>query len=734
MRLAGIRRSLLKYVLVWVSATVAVCTAASPIQSQERDEKRGDEINFQTHAFWSPRLNIEAGTAIVYGIDASLSKRVESWRGHGYHVAMMTGVSWGEYSDYLDGRFDGKKHWDEAQVDSSGQQVLHGQRKSIPYIAPSASYGKYLASEVLRGLDAGVEAVYLEEPEFWAKSGWSESFKREWLGFYGTQWQAPDSSPDAQYRASKLKYFLYRRALADVFDAVRKYGEEHHRKIPCYVATHSLLNYAQWRIVSPESSLIDVGADGYIAQVWTGTARTPNAYDGKVQERTFETAFLEYGAMQNLVRASGRRVWYLNDPIEDNPDHTWQDYRFNWESTLTASLLQPAVTNYEIVPWPERIFDPRAAYPSDESPEKRVSIPAAYETELQVVFHALGQMKQTGTATRWEVAGSQGIGVLVSDTLMFQRANPSPSDARLSSFYGLALPLLSHGIPVEPVQMESFDQAKLAERYRCLVLTYEGQKPPSVSFHHALVNWVKSGGVLVVVDDDKDIYQTVSEWWNTGHSQQTTPREELFKELGISGEVVGVNPVGKGFVYRENTSPASLAMRSDGSKTVLAAIRTAMAARAIPLLESDRLVLRRGPYVIAAGLSDVSLSSPQKSTGYYLDLFSPDLSILHTNTVKAGERRLLLDVSAVATKSPSVIASASHIREEQSVQNRLTFLADGIEGSSSVVRIKVRGSIARATLDGTPVETSQFGSDGVTAWIHFENHAMPRRLEVKFTN
>ncbi len=39
-------------------------------------------------------------------------------------------------------------------------------------------------------------------------------------------------------------------------------------------ATHSLLNYAQWCIVSPESSLARVnGCDGYIAQVWTGTAR-----------------------------------------------------------------------------------------------------------------------------------------------------------------------------------------------------------------------------------------------------------------------------------------------------------------------------------------------------------------------------------------------------------------------------------------------------------------------------
>ena len=124
---------------------------------------------------------------------------------------------------------------------------------------------------------------------------------------------------------------------------MKQWGHEHGKLIPCYVPTHSLINYAHWHIVSPESSLLQVGCDGYIAQVWTGTSRTPNFYQNVKKERTFETAFLEYGAMQNLVRASGRRVWYLNDPIEDNPNHTWSDYRANWQNTLTASLLQPEV-------------------------------------------------------------------------------------------------------------------------------------------------------------------------------------------------------------------------------------------------------------------------------------------------------------------------------------------------------------------------------------------------------
>ncbi len=326
-------------------------------------------LTFQTHAGWSPRINLDADAVMAYGIDQSLPQRIQTWREHGYQIQVMTGVAWGQYQDYLNGQFDGRKHWDEAQTASDGTKILHGGNQEIPYISPGENYGRYLTVGVKRALDAGANAIYLEEPEFWARGGWSPSFQHEWQAHYGEPWKAPDSSVDAQYRASKLKYFLYRRALGQVFGFVKQYAHDAGRNIPCYVPTHSLINYADWRIVSPESSLLEVGVDGYIAQVWTGTARTPNVYEGRQKERTFETAFLEYGAMQNLVRASGRRVWYLNDPIEDNPNHSWDDYRSNWESTLTASLLQPEVWRYEIMPWPERIFNGK--YPVRSVPENR---------------------------------------------------------------------------------------------------------------------------------------------------------------------------------------------------------------------------------------------------------------------------------------------------------------------------------------------------------------------------
>ena len=42
---------------------------------------------------------------------------MKSWRERGYRVHLMTGVSWGNYQDYLYGGFDGTNHVDNAQTD-----------------------------------------------------------------------------------------------------------------------------------------------------------------------------------------------------------------------------------------------------------------------------------------------------------------------------------------------------------------------------------------------------------------------------------------------------------------------------------------------------------------------------------------------------------------------------------------------------------------------------------------
>ena len=711
-----------------LAGEVASPFAADPAQLLER-------TCFQTGKGWSTNSNLRSDVAIVYGIDAGLPERIATWREHGYRIHVMTGVSWGNYQDYLYGRFDGINHEDEAQTVRDGRKSSHG--GDVYYMCPGTNYGKFLCVGVQRALDAGAEAIHLEEPEFWVNSGYSEGFKREWQSYYGEAWQAPHISVDAQWRASKLKYFLYRRALQQVFAYVQDYNKRTGRHVHCYVPTHSLLNYASWNIVSPESSLAQLeGCDGYIAQVWTGTARTPNVYRGKLKERTFETAFLEYGAMQNLVRATGRGVWYLNDPIEDNPNYDWNDYQRNWESTLTASLFQPEVWQYEVAPWPERIFNGR--YPRSALREDRKTIPPAYAIELQTVMNALNDMKQT--QVEWD-CGTTGIGLLVGDSLMFQRGDPTPSDSHLSHVYGLALPLLKRGIPVAPVQLENVAVSNYLAGFKVLLLTYQGMKPQTPNVHASLAEWVKRGGVLVFCDDDSDPFNAVHEWWNSDGKNYHMPREHLFEQLGFNQAHNTNNSAtpgetewrfGKGSVLWLQKNPAQLAGTAAGADQVIGITKRAATRAKLKWRETNYLLLERGPYVIAAGLDESIPGEPKILHGRFVNLFDPELRVLETVSLTPGTRYFLRDLNATKGHEPQLVASAGRALRIAQEDKALSFAVEGVAQTPALMLFQTSQAPKSITLDEQPLDQFNFSRTDGALWIHFVNQAQPRKVSLHF--
>jgi hypothetical protein len=708
-----------------VAAEGAAAFPPDPDQSLER-------TCFQTGQAWSEMGNLRSDVAIVYGIDARLPQRIQTWRDHGYRIHVMTGVSWGSYQDYLYGRFDGINHEDEAQTDRQGKKISHG--GDVYYMCPGTNFGKFLAVGVQRALDAGAEAIHLEEPEFWVRGGYSEGFKREWRSHYGEDWQAPHLSVDAQWRASKLKYFLYRRALQQVFDHVQQYNQRTGRKVRCYVPTHSLLNYAHWRIVSPESSLARLnGCDGYIAQVWTGTSRTPNVYRGQLRERTFETAFLEYGAMQNLVRATGRTVWYLNDPVEDNPEHDWEDYRVNWESTMVASLLQPEVWQFEVAPWPERVFGGR--YPKKTKREEREPMPPPYATEVQTVINALNDLNQPQVA--WD-CGTTGVGLLVSDSLMFQRGGPTPSDAHLSHVYGLALPLLKRGLPVMPVQLENLTVPRYLEGLRVLLLSYHGMKPLSPDVHVALADWVKRGGVLVVCDDDTDPYCAVRDWWNSDGRRYNTPRQHLFEQLGLAGsqaddgQPAKVRDVDRGGVVWLHENPAKLAASGEGDPRIAGIVKQAVARSGLTWRETNYLLLRRGPYVVAAGLDESISGETNVLRGQFVNLFDPALRVQDSVTLAPGTRCFLFDLNLNHGMTPRVIASACKALRKKQDTESLLLAVEGVARTPAVVLLRAPRAPRSVTLDGQAVQNIEYSAAAQLLWVRFANESKPRELAVRF--
>src|SRR5487761_1988986 len=93
---------------------------------------------FQTGKEWTPKGNLRSDVAIVYGIDTHLPARLATWREHGYRTHVMTGVAWGQYQDYLYGRFDGINHEDEAQTEKNGNKISHG--GDVYYMCPGTNY------------------------------------------------------------------------------------------------------------------------------------------------------------------------------------------------------------------------------------------------------------------------------------------------------------------------------------------------------------------------------------------------------------------------------------------------------------------------------------------------------------------------------------------------------------------------------------------------------------------
>ena len=94
-----------------------------------------------------------------------------------------------------------------------------------------------------------------------------------------------------------------------------------------------------------------------------------------------------------------------------------------------------------------------------------------------------------------------GVGVFMADSCIYQRqlpdscagendptgVNAKAVDMSLPDFMGLAMPLIKHGLPVRPVQLDNVNRYPgYLKDYDVLILSYEFFKPdsPSINTSH----------------------------------------------------------------------------------------------------------------------------------------------------------------------------------------------------------------------------------------------------------
>jgi len=706
--------------------------------------KKREKTAFQTSQQWKPVTDIRADVAIVYGVGGNPSdkvkgrtfeERVQSWRDKGYTAHFMTGIAWGEYQDYFTGQWDGKWHLDEGQVQVNGDTIWHG--RMVPYIVPTDNFLKYMKERhVKRVIDAGIDAIYMEEPEFWARAGYSDAFKREWKKYYGYDWRPQHESPENTYLSNKLKYQLYYNALKEVFTYAKEYGKSKGMNVRCYVPTHSLVNYSQWMIVSPEASLASLDCvDGYIAQVWTGTSREPNYFNGSERERVFETAFLEYGSMESMTAPTGRKMFFLTDPIEDR-SRDWVDYKKNYEATFTAQLLYPKIADYEVMPWPDRIYE--GLYRTSKNSNVRERIPRHYSTQMQVMINTLNDIPVSDN----KVTGPEGISVLMANSLMFQRfpVHAGYDDPQLSNFYGQALPFLKRGIPVKTVHLENVAYKESLKATKVLLMTYSNMKPLSPEGHSFIAAWVKDGGVLVYSSRDNDPYQTVKEWWNTGDNKYEAPSDHLFAKMNIGmSPKEGEYSWGKGTVYVLRSDPKEYVMKAGGDEKLIDVVKRMyeQKAKAGTLTFKNNFYLKRGNYDLVAVLNESVNDKPYILKDIVIDLFDPELPVLSEKIIKPGQQAFLYNVSRVKNKKkPQVLASASRIDNETVGSSAYSFTCKSPAKTTNSMRVLLPSAPKETLLtDPTGVKISpvkvSWDPLSHTSYLSFENS--PDGVDVRFT-
>ncbi len=687
-------------------------------------DKSEERTGYQHGGELRDSYNNQCDFVMVYRINETTAERVNQYKKAGYVVHLMTGIAWGSYTDYLYGKWDGREHWDEAQKDRYGNLILHSE--DTPYMVPTVAFADYISEKLRVAVDAGVEAIHVEEPEFWDRAGYSDAFKREYRLYYREPWSAPHESVDAKYKCSKLKAYLYARTIDRVASSLKEYSKvKYNRDIRFYVPTHSLINYTQWKIVSPESKLADIpGVDGCIAQVWTGTSREKNWFDGEFKERTFETAYLEYGVMQELVKGTGRKMWFLHDPIEDNPIFDWNDYRKNYLCTVAASLLHPRINTYEICPWPNRVFEDK--YPKD-APDAE-EIPDNYATLLNNMFNTLGTI-ESGNETN-EIK----VGILTADSQLYQREYPDScfSEAKVEetgtvlhesdelierfksvlftsnksdeelllkymstnafpAFYSIALPLLKYGVSIRPVLLDNARRYPgYLDDYDVLIMSYEYMKPDYPDANASIANRVRQGAVLIYVGDDFDPFNSISAWWKDKYN---SPAEHLFEMLEIKPDNKGIYKCGEGIAGIWKTSPCIFGFSKENADLFREFFLEVTGKKGFRFGFSNNLSITRDPYIITAVMDESIDNSPVILKGLFADMFTADFEIITEKVILPGESSMLCDLEKIENKDLCIIGTSSRIYSMNISGKKILINAYGAGNLTANIRLRVPSEV-----------------------------------------
>ena len=666
---------------------------------------------FQVNNFYDPRLAIYSDGVIIHRHGDNLetmAKAIKSWNNEIPCVGRMFFADSDAANVYWSGKWDGIPHPEVREMDAASNIVMcSGVR---PYMVPTKGWTKYLEEQTEIALKGGAVAILPEEPLAHAHSGYSKSFKKLWEEYYKFPWQAENSSDIARYLTAQLQGKLY----LNLEESLAKTTKKYNKNAAFVVPIHSIFGNMSASISAPLGISVNAkGIDGYIGQIWTGPVRWTLGNYISADKSFFTSAYALYDYFTQLTIGTDKKLWLLVDPVEDDPNHTWNEFTKWYEHCVVAMLLMPEVDSYEIMPWPDRIYLP--GYGTGG----KTPAPEEFRMEILTISQVLQDVPKGG---EWLTGNStkptEGIAVAVADSAMYLN-KPVP---KLQGLYGMLLPLISQGIPVSSFVMERVEDKNYADLYKLILLSYEDFKPEKPEMNVALAEWVNRGGTLVIFGCDEDELDKADYfWWHKlgfgspvkhllAQFHKTKTRKEKWK-------------FGKGTVIRKKMSPRDFAGSAMVSEFYLPVMEWAVKNSHISggFKTTGNFCMKRGDFVIAHSEKKKILRE-----GKFIDIFDTNLSVIDNINLKPGESGLYKDISEFLKNEKEAIVLHSSLRlvSQKFENNKLKFLIKGPKETPAVARIffptKKKLDVAAVNSKGEKVKVS-VKKDKETYLLKFPN-------------
>ena len=153
-------------------------------------------------------------------------------------------------------------------------------------------------------------------------------------------------------------------------------------------------------------------------------------------------------------------------------------------------------------------------------------------------------------------------------------------------------------------------------------------------------------------------------------------------------------------------------------------MQQACAAAGTDYLESNDLILRRGPYVIAAGLDKPEQGAIHEVPGPLIDLFDPELAIVDSLKMTPGRRALLYRIDQAKNTFPRVLASSCKtLGAAKQGDGTFVLRAQGPDQTEALLRIGLPARPEQIFVDGKPLEAASW------SW-----NEKARRFALRFPN